>query len=368
MKFFIIKTLLLAIIAVFAIFNFANAQTVTSTSTSTPFSFSATTPPEIQAMIDKAQAEALSKMQSMLNSGAIKTLTEKFSVEFSPQNPGANARVSAQVVSYSFDVNYSKITWTLNKKYAGTGKSFSFITGPLGSISSLKVNVITPDGASLNQSFSFQAADVDLLWETSTYTPLSYRGKALAVTKSPIKVTAFPQGMKTADSNLIYEWERNEKNAPEASGPAKKTFSFFGTESGQEFVKVRVSTPDKSAIAENSILISINDPKILFYEENPLEGPQYQTELGNTFNLENPQLILRAEPFFFSKRALPILSYEWRMNGKKIKEADQKPNILNLAAPKDAKGSSLVQLSLINLKNVFEMAEKNLQINFNQNQ
>jgi hypothetical protein len=147
------------------------------------------------------------------------------------------------------------------------------------------------------------------------------------------------------------------------SGAGKKTFSFYGAEVGDEIVELLISTPEGSVVAENSVRIKINEPKILFYEESPLEGPLYQRELGSAFSLNKPELILRAEPYFFSKRALPILSYEWLMNNKKV-ATPQKPNLLNLAAPSGQKGTSIIALALENIKNVLERANKIIQVNF----
>lgn len=288
-----------------------------------------------------------------------------FFVDFTPQNPGANMQVSAQVTSYNFDVDRSNISWIFNGKKAGTGKQFSFATGGIGSQTVLRVSVTTPDGFSLSQTFYLGAAEVDLLWETPAYVPPAYRGKALAVSQSSVKATAIPQGFRVSDSNLIYNWNLNGKEMPVLSGKGKNTFNFYTSVAGTDVVKVRVSNNDQSITAENSIQIKISDPKIIFYEENPLEGPEYQKELGDTLDLGKSELILRAEPYFFSKRALSIIPWEWQMNDKKI-AAPQKPNVLHLNIPKGtAQGSSFIKLSLSNIMNVLETAEKTLQINFN---
>ena len=308
-------------------------------------------PPEIQAVIDQ-QAN-------------MKIETENFDVEFSPEHPGPNARVSAQVISYTFDVNRSTIAWIINGKVAASGKSFSFTTGELGSRINLTVSIITADKHTLSKSFSFQSAGIDLLWETPGYVPAPYRGKILPVSQSLIKVIAIPQGIQTSASRLIYEWRRNNKNIPASSGLGKSVFTFYGAETGEESIEVRVSTSDESVVAANSILIKINESKILFYENIPLEGPQYQKELGGNFTLNKKELIIRAEPYFFSKRALQKFSYEWQINNRQI-EKGQKPNLINLALPEGiTKGISLIRLSMSNPLNILEMAEKELQINFN---
>lgn len=291
--------------------------------------------------------------------------TENFDVEFSPEHPGSNTKVSAQVISYTFDVNRSAIAWIINGEVKASGKSFSFTTGKLGSKINLTISIITPDNHALSKNFSFQSAEVDLLWETPGYTPPQYRGKVLPVSQSLIKVIAIPQGIKIAASRLIYEWRRNGKNIPASSGLAKSVFTFYGGETGKESIEVRVSTSDESAVAVNSVLIKINEPKILFYEDIPFEGPQYQKELGNNFTLAKTELSLKAEPYFFSKRALQKISYEWQINNKQI-EKGQKPNLINFVLPEGTiKGMSLIRLSMSNPMNILEMAEKEMQINFN---
>ncbi|PIQ69647.1 MAG: hypothetical protein COY22_00310 [Candidatus Tagabacteria bacterium CG_4_10_14_0_2_um_filter_40_13] len=284
-------------------------------------------------------------------------------IKFVPENPGANTTVSAQLISYTFDANRATIAWIIKGKVEGTGKNFSFTTGDIGSETILTVSVITADEKTLSKTFTFRAVEADLLWETSTYAPPQYKGKTLASPQSEIKVTAIPHGMKISDTKLIYEWKLNDKNIPASSGAGKNSLKFYMPETGAETVAVTVSMPDEKTKAVNYMIIKVNEPKILFYEEKPLEGPQYQKELGNAFDLLESELSLRAEPYFFSRKALPILSYEWRMNDKKI-ETPQKPNVFNLTAPSGQKGTSIINLALENLKNILERASKTIQINF----
>jgi hypothetical protein len=344
----------LLIAAVILSFQYIKAQEESTTTPTEEATTTYTLPPEVQAAIDK-QAN-------------YKAETENFEVKFSPPYPGPNTKVFAEVISYTFDVNRATIAWILNGKIAGMEKTFSFTTGESGSKTNLQVSIITPSKNALSQSFTFQGAEVDLVWETPGYAPPQYQGKILAVAQSTIKMTAIPWGMSVSDSKLIYEWGKNGKNLPNDSGQGKKTLTFYASETGEDAVSVTVSTADESVVAENQITLKVGAPKILFYEESPLEGPKYQKELGENFTLAKPELILRAEPYFFSKRALPALPYEWQMNDKKV-ETYQKPNVLYLAVPEEtAQGSSLIRLSLSNALNVLETARKTLQVNFNLSQ
>lgn len=293
--------------------------------------------------------------------------TESFSVSFSPFRPGPNTKVSAQIANATFDIDRAQIVWLIDGNTAGVGKTFSFNTGDLGTRLALKVAVITEDEKALSKAFIFQSADIDLLWETPGYAPAFYHGKILAGPKSQIKVTAIPWGFGAdpkANQNLIYEWRRNGKNFADASGPDRQTFDFYAIEAGEELIEVKISNSEKSVIAQKFIRIGIGQPKVLFYEEKPLEGTQYQKELGVIMILEKPEFTIRAEPYFFSLKFLSKLSYEWLMNNKKI-EGEQKPNLLRLAVPEDAKGTSVIDFSLFNPINVLERAQKILQININ---
>ncbi len=289
---------------------------------------------------------------------------EDFIVEFTPEKPGANTQVTGQAISYTFDIDRANIVWFINGKKAGAGKTFSFTTPGLGLKTSLDVAVVTYEGQKLDKSFSFQSAEVDLLWETLNYVPLQYKGKALPTNLSDIKITAFPYGMKSTDSKLIYQWTLNDEKKIDQSGAAKNVFTFRLPRNGQGAVEVQVSSPDNSIIATNKLQINAGQPKILFYEENPLAGPLYQKELGNAFSINKPEFTIRAEPYFLSKRNLGSDSYEWAINGNPV-ATPRKPTLLNLAIPANATGISTIKLSIQNQKNIFEFAEKFLQANLN---
>ncbi len=49
---------------------------------------------------------------------------------------------------------------------------------------------------------SFQPADVDILWEAQNYAPAGYKGKALPVSGSQIKITAIPYFPGSSSTSL----------------------------------------------------------------------------------------------------------------------------------------------------------------------
>jgi hypothetical protein len=286
-------------------------------------------------------------------------------VEFSPENPGPNTSVSASVVSYSFDVNRANITWVLNgqTKLRGTGqKNFSFVTGNLGTKTTLGVLVTTDTGIQLKKDFSFRAADVDILWEALNYTPANYKGKSLATSGSLIRITALPY-FPESSSKLIYEWQIDYKNLPDVSGMGKNSFVFKSADIyNKNKIGLTVSNYNRSIVAQKSIDIEILAPKLVFYEESPLEGVKYNKALTGDIQMEQGEIIIRAEPYFFSLGDLEKISYEWMMNGEKI-IPEEFTNVLSLRKG-ETSGRSLIELKASNPSNVLQYADNSLGINY----
>ena len=288
-----------------------------------------------------------------------------WSVDFFPEIPGPNTEVSAKLISYSFDVDRSNVVWILNNqiKLRGVGqKSFSFSTGNFGEKTDVSVLVTTEEGVQVRKDFSFRPADVDILWEALNYTPPTYKGKSLPVSESLIRVTAIPY-FPEHSSNLIYEWLINYKRRPEFSGKGKNSFLFQSTEIyGANTIGLVISNYNQSVVAQESAEIKISSPKVIFYEVSPLEGPKYNNALMGDVQLERSEIIVRAEPYFFSAENLKEISYEWFMNEKKV-FSDDFPNVLSLQRGGES-GQSLINVKVNNSMNYFQYANNGLRIKY----
>ena len=76
-----------------------------------------------------------------------------------------------------------------------------------------------------------------------------------------------------------------------------------------------------------------------------------------------PEIIIKAEPYFFSKEAIKNLSFLWLLNNKKT-EPLEKLNMIGLTLSPDISGTALLELEILNRRNALQSAEKNLRINF----
>lgn len=300
-------------------------------------------------------------------SSMVQQKTNDFQINLSPEYPEAYTEVTANIVSYSFDADKSYITWTLNGKIIKQGrgkKSVTFKTGGVGTTKYLAVSITTEKGINIRAEKEIKISEIDLLWQAHTFTPAFYKGKAMPVENGLVKVTAIPHGLG-ASKSLIYEWQRDFKNLPNSSGLGRNSISFsFSDVTNEETISVKVSTTNGNNIVEKTINIRIKDMEVVLYEESPLEGVLYQKALGNKVQLLQPEIVIRAEPYFFQKSDIDSLTYEWRMNQKPIKSL-AKPNTIGLSAPSDlTEGATAITLQVKNKNKYFQQITKSLQLSF----
>ncbi len=301
--------------------------------------------------------------QALMNFSAY----DAFDLQFDPRSPGPNTDVKVSIITYTFDADKSFITWTLNGKIVEQGrgkKSINFKTGDIGSLVSLSVFVVADTGRQVEQRLNFKIGEVDLLVQPLTYTPPYYKGSPKAISEALIKVVAIPQGLG-ATKDLIFEWTRNYENVPDASGLGKNSYTFKSllVNNPEEKIGVRVSGLNDDFAIERSIKISIDQPEIIFYEEHPLEGPLFAKSLKNEIKIAQPNIVLRAEPYYFPTKDLEMLSYEWQMNNKKI-ETPSPQNLLGLTSPQESQGYSTINIEIRNPRSLLQRVSAMLKINF----
>lgn len=293
---------------------------------------------------------------------------ESFSLNISPDIPFPGDEIIASLASNSFDLDRSKITWVHNGKVVleGTGKKqYQFKAGSLGKEEVIKAIVIAPSGKNLEQTRSFVLADIDLLWEARTSRPVFYPGKALPTLRSRVKVVAEPHfisdGERFSPKNLVYKWFLGDELFQEQSGFGRQSFEFkipIIAFEGQK-VKLEVSSSKETLKAVKTIFIPASEPKVLIYEEHPLQGPKFNRALANFKTASPNQIDFRAGNYYFSS---PYVVYDWSVNGK---SAEKKPpfNILNLKIGEGFLGDILLNLKAENFNNPLETKENNVKIN-----
>ncbi len=293
-----------------------------------------------------------------------------FDIILTPEFPGASEKVTAEVKSAQFNVNGTKITWILNgkKRLDGLGeKKFTFITGGVGSATTLRTEINTPDFGLIARDLEIRPSDVDILWEADTYTPPFYKGKALPTSQSFVKMLAVPhfasKSGKIASNTLVYNWKKTYTPNPNDSGLGKNVYLYRGNYSfNEDKVETTVSTGDKALSINKKTRVSIYEPKIVFYENNPLLGVRYENSLGGNFDLKEKEVTLTAIPYFFSLNN--NADFLWLLDGKKLEINPDNKAQFTLRKPEQGSGRSSISLKISNTGYDLQEASKSIGISY----
>lgn len=259
--------------------------------------------------------------------------------EVFPSNPEPNQEVTIQLASYLVNMDACNIHWAKDSKPASGGigeKTFSFQTAPLGKTVGVSVAIYCDGQDPWQKSFVFQSNDVDLLAEADSYTPPFYRGGAKVTAGTQVRIIAIPQvfnasGSQVDASTLIYRWSKDGKTMTTSSGYGKNTVVIPAPDvSGQNLVKVEISSLAGDLLATKSILVRQDYPSVLLYENKPLLGIQWQKTAGASLTLPSGEITLVAEPYFFSNSSLANnqTSFNWQMNDKEFTPGNDPRTIL----------------------------------------
>ncbi|MEI6420435.1 MAG: hypothetical protein WCO30_02255 [bacterium] len=289
-----------------------------------------------------------------------------------PENPEPNSPVSIDLADYSTDINHATISWFLNGKkiLEGVGKkSFLFTNGDLGQTTKVKVNIITEEGNTLENNFSFTPSSISIIAEVRGYTPPFYKGRVLFASQGTLHLVALPNftdsnGNRLDPTKLTYKWKRNNRILNDVSGYGKNVVDITeGVPLGSTEISVEATSFDNTLTASTILILSSQDPKIIFYEKDPFYGFLFNRALKSPFLLTNNEVSVTAFPFFFStSRASPLLNYEWSMNREVVNSGTN--DSMTFKNTSGEAGSSQVSVSVRNTARIFQMADTDLTINF----
>lgn len=262
------------------------------------------------------------------------------SLFLTPETPGTNETVTAELSSLLVDVNRMLITWFVDGEVVKSGfgeTEISFSTGEQGEITSVEAYVQVDNSSAVRKWTRISPSDLDIMWEADTYTPPFYRGKALPSPESFIKIVGIPnvrnESSQKLENDMVFNWELNGKNLPEASGFGKNPLILRNDFlSREERIELEVIHKDGLTKAKSKILIPIVEPEVVVYEQKTYLRRANTALIDQT----GERLIFSAEPYYFStkRELLNLLRFNWFMNGKTILErTSDKKNELVANAP-----------------------------------
>jgi hypothetical protein len=282
--------------------------------------------------------------------------------------------VTITLKSYSIDVDRSTVRFTVDGKVIAEGKgekSALFTTGPIGKLMKIRTQVTTADGVNYEETFSINPAEVDLVYESSSYAHPLYKGKRLLPPTSPVSITAIPHmkttgGSKVDPRSLVYTWKDGTKVLASASGTGKRRLSLTGPQVYRnKQISVEVSTQDASTQAARTITLAPNASRPLVYHFDPILGLLTQQAMQGTVEIRDQEITLINIPYFFSisTRNNPSHATTWRINGEKSPSANGDANALTLRP--NGEGVARITLQMQGTEAFLEQGQTTFDLKYN---
>lgn len=293
----------------------------------------------------------------------------------SNENPSPNSTITIKAESYVSDLNSSSIVWSLNGSVYQKGigvTSIQIQTPSLGNKLRVSITANTPEGKILSKSITITPQNVDLILETDGYTPPFFLGKVPLVYQNNYRIIAIPHltnssGVEYDPKDLIYQWVKDSKVIQDQSGYGKQVFSYKEEiVPRQRIIEVKVYTRDNENQAKKLISLEAGSPFITFYKNDSLYGTLYNNAIKDKFLLgKNKEISILAVPYGFNN---PInkLEYSWMLNSIEQEKLVNNQSI-TLRTPNQSSGTSNIELTITNIRDILEKAEKTLSVVFSTN-
>ncbi len=286
-------------------------------------------------------------------------------------NPYENVKISLN--SYANNLDSILIAWSVNGKAVISGigkKSFSTDAPAPGGETSVIATVYLPDGA-LEIKIPIRPSAMVLLWEANdSYVPPFYKGKALPMPASEVKVVAIPE-IRTSSGltdikNMTYSWQKDYTNSVDGSGYGKNFFLYINDYlEDSNMISVIASTLDQSYSSKATLEIGTAQPKIAFYRRDSALGTLWDKALPNTYKIQGPE-IFQAVPYFIAPKEIrnPMLVWNWFINDNRVAITSIEKNLMPLQASEGTSGTSKLRLEITNQEKIFANVSKEMNIEF----
>lgn len=293
----------------------------------------------------------------------------------SSDSPAPGQKISITARSFSISINSANITWTVDGKVVqkGIGLTTLEISAPaLGKITNVVVTAVSTDGTNVSNSVKIGSGSVDLIIENNGFLPPIFKGKVPTAYQNTVSIIAIPhiadaKGVEYDPKNLVYQWKKSSRVVEEESGYGKQKFTLLGDIVPRTAnISVTVSTRDNSRSASGMISVTYNSPSLNFYTDDPLYGPFFNKTINESLFIgKEKEVSVLAIPYGFNKpiSGLGNLGLNWMVNGFTKPELAENESI-TLRAPDGSDGTSNVELTISNKKDILQNASNNFSVRF----
>lgn len=278
-------------------------------------------------------------------------LVPPFALIADPQSPSPGQKVTVTTETTSFDPQRTRYTWTIDGEprpdFSGLGKnSYLFTAAEVGSMKNISVQAEPINGRSVTASLAVYTTDIAMTWTTDTYVPKWYKGKALPIPNSVVRVVAIPtiiiEGITIPANRLIYTWEKNGERV--LYGVDKQILEFQEPEQSWDIPTIVLTIEDieRRIQKEARVMVASRRPEAVIYQSFPLGGIEFRRGTSAFFPIAPGVVDVQIEPFFFNTRSRHDLSYEWSIQGNVVPGSPKNPFLLTL----DTQQQSLINVSI----------------------
>jgi hypothetical protein len=307
------------------------------------------------------------------NTGLPQGISEDLNIIITPEIPDPREPISIFVESFSTNLQTSIVTWAEDGtiiKSDFNETTFQTIAPEVGQKKVITMTIEKSNGSIIEKIITFAPAEVDLVYEAETYTPPFYKGGALFTSQSNLNFVAVPrfiseQNTLISPQNLVYKWKIDNRNIQASSGVGKNKFTYEGVLIQRPTnISVEVTSLDGLFQAKDVVEISLQNPEVVVYENNPVHGIIFEKAIEGTFNMDREEISLTAQPFFFNSREVDgfLTQYYWYTNGVLGSESDLGEVIFR--ADSEQKGVASIQVVANRASYILQNASTKFELDF----
>ena len=288
-------------------------------------------------------------------------------ISMTPESPLPGVYVRLSAASATIDLQKSDVTWYADTAVIaqGTGVTEAAVSaGPAGGVVDIVVIALAADGTTASGEAFIRPTEVGIIWESDSYTPPFYRGRALPSAGTRVRAQAIarfklPGGGPVPESDITYTWRRNGSVIATASGRGR-SFAVFPAPTlfGTDAIEVEAVSADGTLSGKARVNIPSVEPVLVLYEDHPVFGIFYHKAFGQTTTVKDAEVTFAAIPYFAEAGSPddPQLVYGWRVNGQSVAADYARPSEITINSDK-SNGTAALALSLTRLRNWYMKAE-----------
>ncbi|MEK7560930.1 MAG: hypothetical protein AAB539_03185 [Patescibacteria group bacterium] len=294
-------------------------------------------PPQLQKLL-----KGLSPSINGATPGGIDALVpapDPLSLFAIPETPGPDEKFTVSARTPTFDKNSARYNWTVSGKkrpdLSGVGKhTITLKAGKLGDAIPVSAEITRLDGAGGTVALTVRVAEIAMPWFAATYIPRWYKGKALPIPESVVRVIAMPEiiikGKQIPSQNLLFRWGLdNEENVREGAGLDSFSFKMGVLPETMHIVSVTAQDFERRVKKTQRVAVVAQEARANLYAVTPLGGIETRRAIAD-YRTGRTVLDVQIEPFFFNIKNRNDLTYDWRLAGRVVSGPAERPYLLTV--------------------------------------